>query len=517
MDFFKKLGEQFKKFWEETSNSARIGMIATMGISFALIVGVGYWSSQPSYVALPEEILSEDYDEVVKALEKKGISYQTSPSGSVVSVDRSKLALARAAISGIVGTETGPSIGVSMTDGPEARREQALNRRQAAVAKKIALIKGIKSAIVDITPAKLSMMKNTNNEARVSVLLDFKANYHATQEVINAVAECVRHERGLKRENISITDTNGRVYELENSTTAHSNIQRSFQLEVETSTRQKIEEHLRRLVGIGNFTVSVTADTEYTESETQSHKVHPEAVLISQKKIDRENSDGRSGAGVTGVAGTQTNFPNPSPNVFEKLKETTEDTKNHYSFSNKYEKKALGLIKRLAVSVLVQPPVDADGNPISTVDQAAVEECVKTAAGINETRGDMISVQIGSLVKDPFFDELFAAPVDAPSVNNEFILEVVRNSSLGLGSIFAFVIGFLILRKMKPVTITTSEPQISPERSKHLSDLSRIAKENPEFLSRIVAGWINETPADEIGGASDFSDNSAANNERAAA
>ena len=71
MDFFKKLGEQFKKFWEETSNSARIGMIATMGISFALIVGVGYWSSQPSYVALPEEILSEDYDEVVKALEKK--------------------------------------------------------------------------------------------------------------------------------------------------------------------------------------------------------------------------------------------------------------------------------------------------------------------------------------------------------------------------------------------------------------------------------------------------------------
>lgn len=517
MDFFNKLGEQFKKFWEETSNSARIGMIATMAISFALIIGVGYWSSQPSYVALPEEILSEDYDEVVKALEKKGISYQTSPSGSVISVDRSKLALARAAISGIVGTEKGPSIGGSMTDGPEARREQALNRRQAAAAKKIASIKGIKSAIVDITPAKLSMMKNVNNEARVSVMLDFKPNYRATHELINAVAECVRHERGLKRENISITDTDGRVYQLEDSMNSRSNVQRSYQLEVEDSTRQKIEEHLRRMVGIGNFTVSVTADTEYKESETESHKVDPNAVPIYQKKIDRENSDGRSGGGVTGVAGTQTNYPNPSGNFFDKLKETTEDTKNHYSFSNTHEKKAGGMIKRLAVSVLVQPPVDEEGNSISKVDQAAVEECVKTAAAIDVSRGDLISVQIGTLVKDPFFDDLFAAPVDAPSVNNEFILEVVRNSSLGLGSIFAFVIGFLILRKMKPVTITESEPQISPERSKHLSDLSRIAKENPEFLSRIVAGWINETPADEIGGANEFSNNSAANNERAAA
>ena len=500
MDFFNKLGEQFRKFWEETSNSARIGMIATLAISFAMIVGVGYWSSQPSYVALPQDIAPDEYDAVLKALEKKGIAYETSASGSVILVDQSKFALANAAINGIVSSDSMPTLGGSMTDGPEIRREAALNRQEAAAEKAISKFKGIKAATVKITTAKFSLRQNAINDSRVSVLLEFNAGHFASQPLINAVAKTVNHIRGIKPENIFITDTNGGSYTVEDGRDHQANLQRKYQLEVETSTREKIEEHLRGMVGMGNFTVSVTADTEYKESQSQSFKVDPNAVPINQKKFDSENLDPRAPGGVAGVRRAQTNFPSSTPNGFNKRKETREDTENMYGYSNEQSSLVGGTTKRLSVSVRVQPPVDEDGNPTSTLDQAAVEECVKTAAGIDAARGDLLSVQIGTVVKDPFFDDIFAAPTGEPSVSNEYIMEIIRNSSLGLGSIFAFIIGFMVLRKIKPVTITEVEPQISPERSKHLADLSLIAKENPEFLSRIIAGWINETPVDEIGG-----------------
>lgn len=518
MDFFNKLGEQFRKFWEETSNSARIGMIATIAISLALIIGVGYWSSQPSYVALQQDIAPDEYDAVLKALEKKGIAYETSASGSVILVDQSKRALANAAINGIVSSDSTPTLGGSMTDGPEIRREAALNRKEAAVEKTIAKFKGIRSVKVQITPGKNSLRRSTFNDARVSVMLEFKSGHHATNQLINAVANNVMYLQGIKRENIFITDSNGVSHSADSEKEHQANLQRKYQLEVENSTREKIEEHLRGMVGMGNFTVSVTADTEYKESQSQSFKVDPNAVPINQKKFDSENLDPQAPGGTAGVRRAQSNFPPSAPNGFNKRKESSEDTQNMYGYSNEQLSKAGGTTNRLSVSVRVQSPVDEDGNPTSTLEQAAVEECVKTAAGIDVARGDLLSVQIGTVVKDPFFDDIFAAPTGEPSISNEYIMEIIRNSSLGLGSIFAFIIGFMVLRKMKPVTITEAEPQISPERSKHLADLSLIAKENPEFLSRIIAGWINETPVDELGGASpDVQTDSAIPSERAAA
>ena len=79
---------------------------------------------------------------------------------------------------------------------------------------------------------------------------------------------------------------------------------------------------------------------------------------------------------------------------------------------------------------------------------------------------------------------------------------IVRTVGMGLVACGAFLMGFLLLRKLKPVVLreASDEPQLTLDEVRHLASLSEQAKNNPEIAAKILEAWLGrEEEATEEG------------------
>lgn len=519
MEYLKNLGVQFKKFWGETTRSAQVGMVMTLIFSIVLIIGVGYWSSQPNYVILTDEVSADDLVKIMDELDKKGILYEISAGGGRIEVEQGRLPEARAISFKYGVTSSSESSFPGITDSPDTRRALMLRQQADRISAAISNIQGIKSASVELTIGKDRLIKALNRPSKASVMLTLQRGAMLSQEQVDAISKFVAYVDGLKPENISIVDDSGKHYAASNSTARHINDKVAYRTSVETDLQSKIEGHLTRLVGPGNFTVSVNATVDFIDRVTQGVKYDQEPIEIySKSTTEKGSTSGRPNGGVAGTSSnTATDVSNRTGGSKSGgLDRDERETQKVVDRLETKENQIVNDIKKLAVAVRVQEPVDENGDPTVTVDQAKLEALIQAIIGFDSVR-DVLTVEVGKLVSNPLMDDLLGVTGDAPATNNEFILELIRNSSLGLGALFAFVIAFLMLKKIKPMTITEPEPQISAERSRYISDLVRVAKENPRFLGNVIAGWMNETPLEGASDRPDEDNAEAASQERAAA
>ncbi|MCA9154928.1 MAG: hypothetical protein KDA38_09085, partial [Planctomycetales bacterium] len=82
MGFLRNLAEQLKTLWNQTSASARVGLIAATIVCMGAIAGVGYWSSRPQYVPIASNLGPTEAAEIVSKLDGGGIPNQLNYSGS---------------------------------------------------------------------------------------------------------------------------------------------------------------------------------------------------------------------------------------------------------------------------------------------------------------------------------------------------------------------------------------------------------------------------------------------------
>ena len=70
--------------------------------------------------------------------------------------------------------------------------------------------------------------------------------------------------------------------------------------------------------------------------------------------------------------------------------------------------------------------------------------------------------------------------------------ELLRNASLAIAAIVAFLIGFLVLGKIKPAA-PASEPlvRLDEVRSKSVDQLGELVKSNPEIFAQIIENWTD--------------------------
>ncbi len=117
-----------------------------------------------------------------------------------------------------------------------------------------------------------------------------------------------------------------------------------------------------------------------------------------------------------------------------------------------------------------------------------VESIIQQAVGFDETRNDRIEVVIAPLVGLTDSGPIVPLPpFDWPTV--------LRNASLGTAALTALLLGFLTLRRMKPVVVGQEEEQRSatanPER---LGELLLQARSHPDTVARIIGAWMGEVP-----------------------
>ena len=123
--------------------------------------------------------------------------------------------------------------------------------------------------------------------------------------------------------------------------------------------------------------------------------------------------------------------------------------------------------------------------PVLTVE--AIEKMIKGAVGFNETRDDLVEVILAPLAPIERFEPAI------PGFVWEKWQPLIQSLSLGLAAMLTFLIGMMLLKRMKPIMITEKHGDgISLADARRLAAISDQAKAHPEVVAQIISAWLNE-------------------------
>ncbi|NBX20629.1 MAG: flagellar basal body M-ring protein FliF [Betaproteobacteria bacterium] len=323
--------------------------------------------------------------------------------------------------------------------------------------------------------------------------------------------------------------------------------------QIEQLYSRRILDMLEPLVGKQNVKAQVTAELDFsqTESTTESHKPNqtPDSGAVRSQQLV-ESTNGTQPTPPAGVPGATTNQPpaqpaapiNGQPQTLAANGQTAAGSANSSSKKESiinYEvdktirvtKGAVGAIKRINAAVVLnnQSVTDAKGVTTSVaLTEAQLEKMtalVRETVGFNQDRGDSVNV-----VNAPFAPEK-AEVNDTPVWRQPEVQELARSLAWPLGTLglAALVLLGVIRPAMKALTqpAPVAEPlenndvaqldaieNDQPERPQltgpssaneaqqaspgelRLEDARKLTRDNPAAVANIVKAWMNgEAPA----------------------
>jgi flagellar M-ring protein FliF len=179
-------------------------------------------------------------------------------------------------------------------------------------------------------------------------------------------------------------------------------------------------------VGGGNARVQVAADINFDRIERTTELLDPDRQVIAAEQRAEIVPGAEGGAGSTNTSATY------------------ENSRSLEMFSA-----APGTVKRISVAVLVNERTgtgaDAAYVPRTPEELTRIESLVRTAVGIDDTRGDMVSV-----VSVPFDAGERAAPEAAPLDVMGLVHTFHRPAISLVALLLAFFIALKVIRSLQP-------------------------------------------------------------------
>ena len=498
MAFWNSLKEQALALWNRWTIGQRTGFIAATLACIAAVSGTLIWASQPEYIVIASQLTPSRSVDIAGVLDTEKIDYQLNLSSSAVSVGRGDVGRARQALAGLLNPdeEVETSIGPSLFESPrteEDRRRQALERR---IAKAIKQIKGIREATVTISRPDESPFSIEQSPVTAAVVIEPLRNDSISgptaQTIITVVANSVP---GLDDDNIALSDTNGRQFNVSKGLNSDLDMQLTYRQKVEASLAHKAETMLRQMDGVRAI-VQVTAEIDFDTMTQKKDLYDPEANVKTQEKVLDSKNDSAPAPPI-GIAGTPSNIPtDPSArgNANGNYKNSQVETTYQNSKTEEVLTKNPGTITRLSVAAIVDvssiaPPAGGTADPSTTpaLDQQQIEKIVRNAVGIQDDRQDVIEVVLA-----PLAPEEVEVPA-VPGFDWQQWQPLIQSVSLGLAATLAFLIGMMLMKRMKPIVITeTVGPGIPLADARRLAALSEQAKAHPEIVANVLSAWLNE-------------------------
>jgi len=526
MNFFNRISDFLKSVWHQTNTAAKIGLGLATAVCIAVIAGVGYWSSQPYYVPLTEMIGATKAAEVKEVLDANKIPNQLSYAGNSVLVDQSQYGVAKSLIEELIAKDEFAD-NQSPLWGGTGKPDHASNTRQlqSRLAATITKLKPVRSAEVTLAMPEPSAFIRNQSPPSASVIVNLQESVSFNRALGSAVATIVASGvEGLHLERIKVIDgDSGRVL-----AAGGDNLgmllgeQEEQRRSLESALENKVLQQLEALLGFGMASVSVTAEMDFDRRDVEKILVVPDQqVKTSETVSTREVKREPAASGAAGLAANLTGNSGNSSQDIEKSEDITAEFENGREIHN--ESRAPGKLLRLSVSVVAElpspdpeaaadatasaaPPDDPNQQPLSKAEmESYLEEIIKTAVGFDAQRGDQFELLVTKLANKETWAGML---VPESTTLSPLLQDVLRNVSLAIASLVALIIGFLLIKRLQPVTIKQEDNQLSPERLRQITDMSLLVKQNPELLSRIVAAWANSA-SPESGSEDPDSQNSA--------
>lgn len=397
--------------WQKLEINQKMIIIITVILFLVALGSLIYWVSRPSYSVLFSNLSPEDASSIVSKLQEKKIPYVLNGT-QTIEVPSDQVYETRIELAG-AGLPQGGTVGFEIFDQNNfglSEFTQKINYRRALegeLGRTISQINEIDGARVHIVIPEPSLYTDKENPATASIIIKPKPGVKIAdgqvQGIVNLVSKSVE---GLKPENITVVDTNGDVL---NEATGDSksglagNYSRT-QLEAKVAYENQVEKSIQSMLGTvlgndNNAVVRVNADLDFTSKETHTNKVEQgtNPVIVSEQKTQEKYEGAPSGmGGIAGISsqnpsstasGSTVTYPQSNQGSGSSTYKRTDQTTNFDS--NKIEEKEIkppGELKKLSVAVVV----NNDGS--KPIQNSTIENLVTAAAGIDKSRGDVLTV-----------------------------------------------------------------------------------------------------------------------------
>jgi flagellar M-ring protein FliF len=305
------------------SRDKLVGIIKAIPVAHRVVIGVAVvvlvlatklflgWASTPSYTVLYSGLDDKELASVINELEAQGVDYKVEGGGTRILVPRKDLAVTRANLA-----EAGVGAGVE-PEGYEILKDQGLsisdamqqvNFRRALegeLQKALAAMDGINSAKVQLVVPEEALFEEDQLPATAAVLLDTSEDLG--DEQVEAITYLVSSSvQGLTPDQITITDTDGRILSAPGSATGGSGLG-TKNLELTRQYEALLVADVERLLQPYTAQVVVKAELNFDQTQTESEVFDPETqgTVILREEHTRESftGDGTPPNGVVGVDG----------------------------------------------------------------------------------------------------------------------------------------------------------------------------------------------------------------------
>lgn len=491
--------------------AGRILALGAVALAFAgFFAFVLTRSLEPPFTLLFGGLAPDDARRIVERLEAGAVPYRLSPSGDAVLVPTDRALRLRMDLAE-EGLPAGGSVGYEVFDraGPLGTSDflSNVNLRRALegeLARTIAAIRPVRMARVHLVLPRRELFARERHAASASVVLSLAVPVGLDRRQVlgirNLVAAAVP---GLEPGRITIVDDRGNLLARggDGADPGSSGADLDeHRVALEQRLRAKILQLLERTVGVGRVEAEVTADLDLDEVTSTAEQYDPNGQVARSSQTVEESGDRRDGE--QGPVSVANNLPTeraaqPTGSTGTERTSRSEETINYeISRTVRSQTRRPGQLRRLSVAVQVDGiwSTGADGTrqyqPRAADELAQLAALVRSAAGVDEERGDVVEV-----VSRPFLQ------ADPEAVPQPGLVELSRDelvrfgelAGLALLTVLVLLLGVRpLLRSLRPV------PPLEARGGAEATPVLGVpmAEESPAVAGQLTAGVSGAEPAD---------------------
>ncbi len=461
-----------------------------------IVASLAAYVLNPHYTALYTNLDTQDAASIAQYLKDQKIPFQLADQGTTITVPESQKYQVRLDLANnnlpkddIVGFESLNQNTFGETESDErVRYNIAL---QGELERTIDRIDGVEDVRVHIVSPDPSLFVTDTSNATAAVLLKLRPGYSLQDSQVQGIAHLVASGvEGLKPENVSILDTTGNLLSDDpgsDDTATLTTDQLKMKQAYDSQLQSSVQSMLERVVGPGNAIVRADASLNFDQVQITSENYGDKQV-----SSDHTVQETASSSGAQGAPGTSSNIPlyqqitteggNPS---------NTTDENTNYDVDTQTEQRVVapGQIKQISLAVVL------NSDQMDPQQQQQIESMVTSAAGIDPSRGDKVTV-----AAMPFNNDL-ANQATAQMNTAESRHELLTGLEIVLGFILFLVLLKYLGKAFKTVDIPKPAESISQVSVDNLMAAKQLemakAEEKHQVLDRLRQ-VVNSQPGETV-------------------
>lgn len=472
-------------FWSTAGRGVKIAAVGAAVLLISLGIWLTFTAFHEEYRVLFADLAPADAGAIVEQLKQQKVPYRIAGNGTVISVPAERVHEVRLGLmssdlplSGGVGFEIFDKQGLGTTE--HSQRVSYQRALQGELARTISAMDGVKQVRVHLVLPESTLFSRDRQQASAAVNVTLEHSAALTRDQIVGMQRLVAASvPGLEPARVIITDQRGITLSAGGTDgigAGAADARLQVKREVEEYMTHKIARLLDSAYGPGQAIVSVDATLNFDATKTTVQDLLPaggaaasgEGRLIRKRQVVGGGGEPSTEGSTDGVA------RQPSSSV-----------ELEYQYGKRIDEviAAPGAVTRVSVGVIVPGLLNDE-------KRQRIGELVRMAAGIDDTRGDAISVQALDQVAAPRAADP-ALPIEQVEATDSSVPKM-QKAAPGISATppSQFIVIAVVLVSMLVVAgvIAARRPRRLSEadRQRMLDDVRRALGDEPKLVGNRV-------------------------------